>query len=237
MARQRRNGRRGWGRRVAKDDSGVGNALRGVPLIAGCRMRSEIIEAVGSDGVGLKLVFKWDVDRYCHAISVIGRDGRIMLLAESMNGSVDDDWPPSPPLQTLSIENLPDGRSVALLVGMAGRSHWSASIEPVNGQSKLIFDIACRHSGPPRWLGSRYLQMSMLASSYLSIESGNARISEENEVVEIVPQNILPRGTSRWRFVVSAKLEKSGVGETPPSAPPKAGGAAHTNSSDASEMR
>src|SRR5438045_2944877 len=134
-------------------------------------MQTEIMDVHGSDGVGLSLVLKWHLDRYYHAISLIGHSGRIMPLMESLNGLAEDEWPPSPPLQTLSIETLPDGRSVALLVGMAGRSHWSASIEPVSGQAKLIFDIACRHPGPPHWLGSRYLQMSTLAGNYLSIES------------------------------------------------------------------
>jgi hypothetical protein len=168
-------------------------------------MQTEIIEAHGSDGVGLRLVFKWHVDRYCHAISIISRPGTIMPLLDSMEGLADDEWPSSPPLQTLSIENLTDGRTAALLVGMAGRSHWSASIEPINGQAKLVFDLACRHPRLPQWLGNRYLQTSTLASHYLSIDSDNARISEGNGVVEIAPQAIVPAGTSRWRFVMSVK--------------------------------
>ena len=76
-------------------------------------------------------------------------------MLESVEGSASDDWPASPPLQNLSIEELAPGRRAALLVGMAGRSHWSASIEPVPGQAALLFDVACRTSDSDVSLGSR----------------------------------------------------------------------------------
>src|SRR4029450_2825657 len=61
-----------------------------------------------------------------------------------------------PPLQNLSIEQLAPGRRVALLVGMSGSSHWSASIESVPGQSAFVFDIACRTTRGGASLGSLY---------------------------------------------------------------------------------
>src|ERR1051326_2095918 len=101
-------------------------------------MQSEAIEAVGSNGVGLRIEFIWRDDRYRHTVSLIDRDRASIPLLESIEGNSEDDWPSSPPLQTLSVERLSDGRSVALLVGMAGGSHWSASVEPVAGQAALI---------------------------------------------------------------------------------------------------
>jgi len=43
--------------------------------------------------------------------------------------------------------------NVALLVGMAGRSHWSLSVEPIAGRAAFLFDAACRLHARPTWLG------------------------------------------------------------------------------------
>src|SRR5437773_7625601 len=123
-------------------------------------MWSDAIDAVDYSGASLRVEFTWRGDRYGHVISLMNATGQTMLLFESIEGAHDDDWPPSPPLQSLSIEKLADGRSAALLVGMAGRSHWSASIETTVGALVLVFDVACRHSQAPKWLGSRYRRLS-----------------------------------------------------------------------------
>jgi hypothetical protein len=39
---------------------------------------------------------------------------------------------------------------------MAGRSHWSQSIEADAATASLTFDVACRVQREPRWLGSSY---------------------------------------------------------------------------------
>src|SRR5439155_1224637 len=140
----------------------VGNALRGVPRRAPTspnaeyRMQPGAIEAYDASGSGLRVEFVWRGDRYGHMISEVGPAGVVEPLLESIEGTAADQWPASPPLQTLSVEELPGERRVALLVGMAGGSHWSASIEAVAEKGELIFDIACRHAAAPVWLGSRY---------------------------------------------------------------------------------
>ncbi|MEQ8791856.1 MAG: hypothetical protein RIC55_36705 [Pirellulaceae bacterium] len=52
---------------------------------------------------------------------------------------------------------------MALLVGMAGRSHWSLSVEPRHDESPdlagFLFDAACRFGGTPQTLGSRYISL------------------------------------------------------------------------------
>jgi hypothetical protein len=108
-------------------------------------------------GHALRVEFVWHGDRYRHLIAVARPDGSSMPCFESVEGGAADPWPPSPPLQSLSIETLPDGRRVALLVGMAGNCHWSASIEPSASGRSLVFDIACRVAGPNPILGSQYL--------------------------------------------------------------------------------
>jgi hypothetical protein len=79
-----------------------------------------------------------------------------VLLFESQEGNSEEDWPASPPLQFVSIETRPKKLPVALLMGMAGGSHWSASIEQHPAEHSLRFDIACRAGSHPDKLGSRY---------------------------------------------------------------------------------
>ena len=174
-------------------------------------MRNETIETSGENGFHLRVEFEWQLDRYGHSISIVDPSGAVTPLLRSIEGGAEDDWPPSPPLQTLSIEKLPDARTVALLVGMAGRSHWSASVEPQNGEARIIFDMACRYAldaqypRPPRLLGSCYFPISPLVNIRLSIESDDAVVCDASGVIEIAPRAIATAGTTRWRFVLSTK--------------------------------
>lgn len=118
-------------------------------------MRNQAIESRGDSGV-LRVEFVWREDRFRQVISVVGADGVVALLLESVEGPKADGFPASPPLQSLSIETLADGRRAALLVGMAGRSHWSASIEPLADAAGLVFDIACRVGEARPRLASEY---------------------------------------------------------------------------------
>jgi hypothetical protein len=168
-------------------------------------MRSEAIEAAIFGGARLRIEFAWRNDRYGHVISFVNAAGESAFLLESIEGSDDDGWPSSPPLQSLSIENLPDGRSAALLVGMAGRSHWSASVEPNVDQSGLTIDIACRHSQESKWLGNRYRRLSAAAEDLL-IEANGADVAIECEYVSIRPLTAACAvKTTRWQFAMSMR--------------------------------
>jgi hypothetical protein len=102
----------------------------------------------------LRVEFEWRGDRYGHCVKQqIG--GVWHRVLESCEGSADEDWPPSPPLQSLHIEHRETG-SVALLVGKSGTSHWSASVELLAARSAMHFDIACRVHSPPQHLGTVY---------------------------------------------------------------------------------
>lgn len=83
-------------------------------------------------------------------------------LLESLEGQSGDIWPGSPPLQQLLIESRAEAGHVALLVGMAGRSHWSLSVEPLADRIGFRFDAACRLSGPPEWLGHAWRPSNLL---------------------------------------------------------------------------
>lgn len=98
--------------------------------------------------------FTWMTDRWRHAIRIDGRD-----FAESVEDRGDgreSAWPASPPLVELSRLELSHGEAV-LGVGLAGRSHFSASVAPHPSEpDTLVFEMACRVKDAPGWLGSTY---------------------------------------------------------------------------------
>jgi hypothetical protein len=114
--------------------------------------------------LGVRLGFFWSGDRYAHRLEWTGEGGD-MLALESLEGMGHQFWPPSPPLQQLSLEPRESGRTCALLLGMAGRSHWSASVE-ARGLT-LVFDVACRVQQPFDRLGSSY----QIGSACQAVES------------------------------------------------------------------
>ncbi|WP_254514022.1 hypothetical protein [Anatilimnocola floriformis] len=112
------------------------------------------------EGYALRVDFDRAHDRWQHRVFlVVPANSEIVgpvLLLESIEGTADDDWPISPPLQFVSIETRPKQLPVALLMGMSGDGHWSASIEQLAADQTLRFDIACRAKSRPANLGSRY---------------------------------------------------------------------------------
>jgi len=159
--------------------------------------------------MSLRVEFIWHGDRYSHVISVVTESGEQTPLLESIDGAEIDDWPPSPPLQTLRMEELPDGRRVALLIGMAGRSHWSASVETVLGNAELVFDIACKHPAGTRRLGSRYRQLSEAAKALLLREDA-ARFTESEGCLSIEPTDLAAQpATARWKYSICVKSQEA----------------------------
>lgn len=183
----------------------------------------QVLESLNA-AEGLRVEFVWRTDRFGHVISWVDSNGGAVPLLESMEGRADDPWPESPPLQSLSLETLPGGQRVALLVGMAGRSHWSASIEPVTLQAALQFDVACRIGGGDPALGSCYRpaagcpsvrfsgagDRSWLEATYgdfsliitrIDAERLPAVLQRDERALVILPQ-IAPgvTKTARWRY-------------------------------------
>ena len=181
-----------------------------------------ILEAVDHHRRGVRISFHWHRDRYAHTVALV--DGaRLVPLLASREGSTDELWPPSPPLQTLHVEERPDDSQVCLLVGMAGLSHWSLSVEAHTNSTHLAFDAACRIQAPPDMLGSRY--RTMVAPSVEDPELLRWRISglgcqvraipidgDGCAVMQTTPEGLtitanLLEGTSsrtvRWRYDVS----------------------------------
>lgn len=172
---------------------------------------------LGSDA--LRVVFERAGDRFGHEIfwSTAGdRHGKLT----SLEGSADETWPKSPALQSLHVETRPDGRQMIMLVGMAGRSHWSMTVEADETRDRLIFDVACRVHGRPNWLGSTY---SMPLGNIGSGAKGNLSVTvwrgeqlQEEIAVQIDDANrsvLIPAWvddqaaaqTVRWRYAIEVR--------------------------------
>ena len=111
-------------------------------------------DPVTLDAGRLRMVFSRSGDRYQHEIQAAGEPRRILLA--SLEGGADAAWPASPPFQELHVERRGEEKLVALLVGRAGRSHWSGSVELDRSRETILFDVACRCAGSTGWLGSTY---------------------------------------------------------------------------------
>jgi hypothetical protein len=113
------------------------------------------LESLGADGTGLRVDFDWREDRYGHQIASVHDPEQPPLLVARLEGALAD-WPDSPPLQQISWMEPTPGRRIALLVGMAGKSHWSVSVETDSDKGGFLFDVACRVHRAPDRLGSVY---------------------------------------------------------------------------------
>lgn len=182
------------------------------------------LDSVDQHGRGLRITFVWHRDRFAHTLALVeGRRSRPLLA--SLEGRDTDDWPASPPLQHVTMEGRGDGRRVALLVGMAGTSHWSASIEPIGRAPGFLFDVACRVKAPPVILSSTYRTMApapqKVNASQARIEdvcrleavplqpvsdnlpSCGIDVADSNLVVQPHLVTIDPPATVRWRYQFS----------------------------------
>jgi hypothetical protein len=171
---------------------------------------------------GLRVRFAFHEDRHTHEISLADGSRWIPILL-SVEGSPEDEWPASPPLQSLHLESRPGNRQLALLVGMAGHSHWSMSVELDPAAARVTFDVACRtRGGPLGHLGNRYQALHPWAeqgprgaicipttsAARLDIEIcahfGDARLEAKQGVIDLIaapPANDQPR-TVRWGYTV-----------------------------------
>ncbi|MCU0713946.1 MAG: hypothetical protein MUC43_17950 [Pirellula sp.] len=103
----------------------------------------------------LKVEFEKIGDRFSHKL-LIERDGEWSVVLESIEGTDEERWPASPPLQQIVAEPIgKDGRTVLLGVGLSGTGHWSISVDE-NEAGGLLMDIACRVSGDHGFLGSSW---------------------------------------------------------------------------------
>ncbi|MCC7083799.1 MAG: hypothetical protein IT427_02200 [Pirellulales bacterium] len=160
-------------------------------------MNSDVVLSCGR----LRVVFLQRGDQVGHRIEVsVG--GNWTGVLESVEGNTTDRWPSSPALQTLHIESRPAGQ-VALLVGMAGSSHWSVSIAAEVAEGRVIFDVACRTAVVPDQHGSAYrwlIASHDAVRQALQIAPKGARLAglDDSELIFTVESK--QQRTVRWSY-------------------------------------
>lgn len=187
------------------------------------RARREISEVLR--GGGLAVGFHWIGDRYRHEIGV-DEAGDFLPLLISAEDDAEQSWPPSPPLQHLDIVSHENGIQVAFLVGMAGRSHWSASVELDGEDREVRVDVACRADRQPSRLATTYrMAEGVTAEAFdggvrLARPDGGCRVelqwshgallqprSEASGELAVTPADCPREGfpaTVRWQYVIRA---------------------------------
>lgn len=132
-------------------------------------------EQLAALGNALRVVFYRRADRIAHRVEHAA-SGRVILA--SVEGTDSDEWPPSPPLQELHLSPTASAASAALLVGMAGRSHWSMSAQAPPEPVGVSFELACRLQARPIWLGSQY---HIAPGTHAELEAGSVLLSRPGE--------------------------------------------------------
>ena len=172
-----------------------------------------LIETPCTGGTLLRVVFQFFDDRFHHSVGIL-TNGVFHTLLESLEGSANESWPSSPAFQEVSQQG-----TTALLVGMAGTSHFSASVEP--RMDSIRFDLACRLKEPPTVLGSTYRLLQPAAPNSTSdnedssgqhslnipLQATHDSPSNSSHNVHIRPPHLskeLPQ-TARWSYEVRVK--------------------------------
>ncbi|MCE9554753.1 MAG: hypothetical protein K8T91_15465, partial [Planctomycetes bacterium] len=167
------------------------------------------------EAAGLRLSFHAFGDRLAHTVGLVVGNRVVPLLA-SVEGTPADDWPPSPPLTTIELSSQA-GVQHALLLGMAGRSHWSVAVVLNEAARRLEFEIATRMKEPATLLGSAYRTMVAARSHRegveLAVDGETIRVEAPSQqpAVRVTPDGLnvpveLPAGpfpqTVRWSYAI-----------------------------------
>ncbi len=139
------------------------------------------IDAINSQGDGLRVEFFRAGSRWAHRLLAFER-GVVRPLLESIEGDETQAFPPSPVLQQCD----PSG-AMLLLIGMAGKNHWSVGVEAFPDRRTVRMDVACR---------SQPCSLGQLGSCYRLLmprplgESGGLLVVAGAYQYELVPQRI-----------------------------------------------
>jgi hypothetical protein len=178
----------------------------------------------------VKLCFDRMPDRWAHRWRLLEGDQDTTWM-RSVEGTPEQDWPPSPPLQDVNQLEPGTGNSI-LAVGMAGRSHWSASysIERTSdGTPFLKADLACLQKDKSETaskpsLGSTYqlgsectvesvsettVKLRVSANSWIVLEASQdadctTAFQVQDQTLSVIPQQFSsrPDRATRWAFHV-----------------------------------
>ncbi len=158
-----------------------------------------------------------------HRIALVVGSELHELLA-SVEGDDREVFPPSPPLQQWALTELGGGKQAALLMGMAGRSHWSLSVEPGAAERLIRFEVACRAPAVDRpalrsvyqmrrpWQWSPDAQAAvvsvdgyrcLLRPLRLPDADGPPILRVERDQLAVFPPELTNSSTHRWQYELS----------------------------------
>ncbi len=165
----------------------------------------------------LRLDFIQLADRFAQRLCCLQGETSHALI-ESLESSADEHWPTSPPLQQLHFEQQA-GNPIAMLVGMAGTSHWSAAVTVED--NGLNFDVACRTAAQPGWLGSTFqvgedarlsvteagqvVEVSRSDARILITAIGETELQIKDAVIQLTPSLNASSQTQRWRYRIAGE--------------------------------
>ncbi|MCY2973937.1 MAG: hypothetical protein NTW52_04625 [Planctomycetota bacterium] len=82
----------------------------------------------------------------------------MVRIMTSCEGTPQDTWPASSPFQQIVREEIGTEKKLVLLaVGMAGKTHWSGTVEGDAMTEAIAMDFAARVNVTPDFLGSTYV--------------------------------------------------------------------------------
>jgi hypothetical protein len=173
----------------------------------------------------LRLVLFRAGDRYAHRIELLSAEGELVASASSVEGAlvgqaspdgshasfahVSETWPASPPFQQFHRQEI-DGRPAWFFVGMAGKSHWSASVTARDDAPGWEFDVACRFREAPGYLGSAnrvsFPDDRLPRPAFFTLIAGETtELRGRDDVVAAFPSHetvsASPPASARWRYV------------------------------------
>ena len=168
------------------------------------------VESIREDGVGLFVNFVKQQDRFGHVIALVEGESCTPLFA-SIEGPSDEEWPESPPLQEIHLEER-GATTVAMLVGKAGHSHWSVAVEPMSQPGAIHYSVACRMRDHPQCICSRYGSLLEPAIEPVLERDGPWvwKVGGVEVCVDVIPQENFPTPelpSNARGFEVNASLD------------------------------
>jgi len=172
----------------------------------------------------IEVIFHWTGDRYQHLVRF--QNGEVF---KSIEGTPDEDWPPSPALQQLSTESI-NASDTILGVGCSGTSHFSVSVqlERLEGDRFGVrFEWAVRLSAAGRnelatplssQLGSTYqcgaMERDQIARQFQSMDSTDSHVESEpsdrpavkskiSTQVKLFPMDQIGQRTIVWTYLIA----------------------------------
>lgn len=156
---------------------------------------------LASDNKSISVSFQWQADRFTHRIVC----GDLATLV-SVEGDGDQSWPPSPPLQQLSLEVI-NGANVILGLGAAGQAHWSLSVELIDtaaGLPSLRLSWACRSKHSAEFLGNTYRLADGDLSAFAVSTHLHSSIEHDGERRLRIQPTMNSAGTTiQWSYHIS----------------------------------